>query len=448
MKKKILKKQKRKIKKINFKSRKNLKQHKTKIFKQKFIKLFIICSLIVVYIFPYINKSPAVIKEIPIEQIQANVLPEIKSFENSINLNQQIFYEFRKINSENKLIEENPNFKKSNNPDITVVMTMYNQAHCIYKGLRSVQNQSFKNIEIIIVDDCSEDNSTDVIKEYQKEDPRIILITHDANESRMKARTDGIRAAKGKYITIIDGDDAFIHKDILKHSFFIAQKANLDVVEFKGSGHQNGRPVNVVYQYNNEYSNIIYQPELRNKFITKIGNKYELFNVIIWAKLVKNEVFQKALEYIGSEYVDDYSNEYEDVVMAEGLFHTAKSYYIMKEIGYYNSYDDKYNTYPKTKKGKCKIKNIIKKFALIKFYKFLVEKNNKNDKEKKMILSFMKRQGYGEVFKNKLDDRQYQTIFNVFDKMLEWNCWTDEERNFIIQRKNYTLEKKKNSTLA
>ena len=211
-----------------------------------------------VYIFPYINKSPAVIKEIPIEQIQANVLPEIKSFENSINLNQQIFYEFRKINSENKLIEENPNFQKSNNPDITVVMTMYNQAHCIYKGLRSVQNQSFKNIEIIIVDDCSEDNSTDVIKEYQKEDPRIILITHDANESRMKARTDGIRAAKGKYITIIDGDDAFIHKDILKHSFFIAQKANLDVVEFKGSGHQNGRPVNVVYQYNNEYSKIIF----------------------------------------------------------------------------------------------------------------------------------------------------------------------------------------------
>jgi hypothetical protein len=60
----------------------------------------------VVYIFPYVNKSPAVIKEIPIEQIQANVLPEIKSFENSINLNQQIFYEFRKINSENKLIEE------------------------------------------------------------------------------------------------------------------------------------------------------------------------------------------------------------------------------------------------------------------------------------------------------------------------------------------------------
>ena len=145
----------------------------------------------------------------------------------------------------------------------------------------------------------------------------------------MKARTDGIRKAKGKYITIIDGDDALIHKDILKNSLFIAQKANLDVVEFKGSGHRDGRPVNVVYQYNDEYSNIIYQPELRNKFIRKIGNIYELFNTIIWAKLIKNEVFQKTLEYIGSEYVDDYSNEYEDVVMAEGIFHVAKSYYII-----------------------------------------------------------------------------------------------------------------------
>ena len=267
---------------------------------------------------------------------------------------------------------------------------MYNQAHCIYKGLRNVQNQSIKNLEIIIVDDCSEDNSTEVIKEYQKEDPRIVLIIHDANESRMKPRTDGIWKAKGKYITIIDGDDALIHKDILKNSLFIAQKANLDVVEFKGSGHRYGRPVNVVYQYNDEYSNIIYQPELRNKFIRKIGNIYELFNTIIWAKLIKNEVFQKTLEYIGSEYVDDYSNEYEDVIMAEGIFHVAKSYYIMKEIGYYNSYDEKDNGYPLTKKGKCKIKNIIKKFALIKFYKFLVEKNNKNDIEKQMTMFFLK----------------------------------------------------------
>ena len=45
---------------------------------------------------------------------------------------------------------------------------MNNQAHCIHKGILSVQNQSIKNIEIIIVDDCSQDNGTDIIKEFQK----------------------------------------------------------------------------------------------------------------------------------------------------------------------------------------------------------------------------------------------------------------------------------------
>ena len=162
-KKRISRKPKINIKKNTFKAQKKIrKKKKIKKFSKIFlIKLSMIFVLIVVYIFPIqFSKN---ISQIPLKQNQSNALPEIKSFENNLNLNQQIFYEFRRINSENKLLEENPNFKKCNNPDVSVVMTMYNQAHCIYKGLRSVQNQSLKNIEIIIIDDCSEDNSTDVI---------------------------------------------------------------------------------------------------------------------------------------------------------------------------------------------------------------------------------------------------------------------------------------------
>ena len=147
---------------------------------------------------------------------QSKVLPDIISFENNLSITKDEMNEFRNINSNNKLIENN-NFEKSSYPDVSIIMTMYNQAHCIHKGIRSIQNQSLKNIEIIIVDDCSQDNGTDVIKEFQKEDPRIILISHDMNEGEMKSRTDGIRKAEGKYITIIDGDDALIHKNILKN---------------------------------------------------------------------------------------------------------------------------------------------------------------------------------------------------------------------------------------
>ena len=165
--------------------------------------------------------------KISLKEYQASVFPEIISFEKNLGLTQQVFDDFRKINSENKLLENSKEFKKSLNPDISIIITMYNQAHCIHKGLRSIQNQSFKNIEIIIVDDCSLDNSTDVIKAFQKEDERIILFSHDTNEGEMTSRTDGIRKAKGKYITILDGDDAYIHRFNLCYSFIYSNKINL-----------------------------------------------------------------------------------------------------------------------------------------------------------------------------------------------------------------------------
>ena len=216
---------------------------------------------------------------------------EIVSFENNIHLNNKIFEQFHNINSENKLIDGNINHKRSNNPDITIIITIYNQAHCLHRGLRSVQNQSLKNLEIIIIDDCSFDNSTDVVKEYQKEDERIILISHDMNEGEIKSRNDGIRIAKGKYITIIDGDDALIHKDILKNSLYIAEKAELDVVEFPAGIFINGKFKELVNNYNNiNISYIIYQPELKTKFYYKRDNRYYIQNRVIWSKIIRKEL--------------------------------------------------------------------------------------------------------------------------------------------------------------
>ena len=162
------------------------------------------------------------------------------------------------------------------------------------------------------------------------------MISHELNEGTIKSRTDGIRKAKGKYITILDGDDAFIHKDILKNCLYIAQKANLDVIEFRGATYTNETFKGMVYDYNPlNVENIIYQPELRVKFFSKKGkDKYALINRVIWGKFIKKSLFKKLLNYIGSEYVDDYINIAEDTIMAVGIYHIANSYYVMKEIGY------------------------------------------------------------------------------------------------------------------
>ena len=437
MKKKLMKK---KIK-YKFKFRLNKKKFLLNYSLYKSFIIFFLISLYGYYIIYNINQVKIITVKNPIFQ-------EIVSFENDLNLTPKIFDEFRKINCDNKLLEENIKFKKSWFPDISIIITIYNQAEFIHKALRSVQNQSLKNIEIIFIDDCSLDNSLEIIKEYQKEDERIILISHDTNEGEIKSRTDGIRTAKGKYITIIDGDDALIHKDILKNSLYIAQKANLDVVEFISRIYfRKHKPKNYDYASLN-VTHILYQPELKEKFFQKIDkNRYYLMNRVIWAKLIKRKVFKQLLDYIGSEYVDDYINEAEDTLMAVGLFNFAKSYYVMKEVGYYYSSEGKKQA--KIIENKvCKVNNKLKKMGFFKYLKFLIEHTSINDDDKIRTYSEFSVLSINKIFVMILDDRHYKLIFYVLDKLLEWNCLEQSQRINIINFKNKVIDKrnKDNST--
>jgi glycosyltransferase involved in cell wall biosynthesis len=342
----------------------------------------------------------------------------------------------------NIIIEENNKFKKCNNPDITIIITIYNQGHCLHRGLRSVQNQSLKNLEIIIIDDCSEDNSVDIIKKYQEEDERIILISHNMNEGEIKSRTDGIRKAKGKYITIIDGDDALIHENILKNSLYIAQKAKLDVVEFHAGFFVNGTMREIIYNYSKiNISNIIYQPELRTKFVFQKNKNCFLQNRVIWAKLIKKELFEDVLVYLGDDIVDDYNNEAEDTLMLVGIFHLAKSYYIMKEIGYYYSYGEKKNLSPHKPNRICKSNNKLKKMGWYKYLKFLVDKNISNEKEKMMTYYEFLLINNKEILKMKLDNRHYKLMFYVFDKILKFDNLNKTQKKYIEVIKNKTIKK-------
>ena len=236
--------------------------------------IIIIFKIILLIIFTYYSISFFRREKLP-QKISEDVFNEMKSYiKTNSNISLDEIYSYRQLCRDNKFIEEKPNFQRSENPIITVIMTMHNQAHCIHKCLRSIQNQSIKNIEILIVDDCSTDNSTETINEFQKEDPRIVLISHDMNEGPIKSRADGVRLAKGTYVIIVDGDDAFAHKDILKHALYIAQKGNLDITEFEAASFKRQQFRTVVNAYSMiNLSNIVYQPELKTKFFIISDNE-------------------------------------------------------------------------------------------------------------------------------------------------------------------------------
>lgn len=92
------------------------------------------------------------------------------------------------------------------NPKVSIIVPIYNTAKYLPKCLDSIINQTHQNLEIILVDDGSTDNSGQIADDYAKKDSRITVI-HQKNAGQSAARNNGLKKASGKYISFIDSDD-------------------------------------------------------------------------------------------------------------------------------------------------------------------------------------------------------------------------------------------------
>ena len=113
-------------------------------------------------------------------------------------------------------------------PCVSVIIPVYNIEKHLEKCLDSVIGQTLKDIEIIVVNDGSTDNSPRIIDRYARTDSRIVAI-HKANEGLAYARKSGIEAAHGKYVQHLDGDD-FLEPDACELLFNRAEETNADIV--------------------------------------------------------------------------------------------------------------------------------------------------------------------------------------------------------------------------
>lgn len=93
------------------------------------------------------------------------------------------------------------------NPLVTVLIASYNAADTIGTCLRSLLEQTWKNLQIIVIDDCSTDTTCNVVEEYMRRDPRIELLRMERNNGAYVARNSGLSLARGKYVTLHDADD-------------------------------------------------------------------------------------------------------------------------------------------------------------------------------------------------------------------------------------------------
>ncbi len=114
-------------------------------------------------------------------------------------------------------------------PSISVIMPVYNAQETLARAVESVLNQSHKDFELILVNDCSTDDSLKVCRELAQSDSRIVIVDKPTNEGASKARFSGVEASRGEYLTFVDSDDALL-EGALQTMYSLACEHNCDMV--------------------------------------------------------------------------------------------------------------------------------------------------------------------------------------------------------------------------
>lgn len=205
--------------------------------------------------------------------------------------------------------------KKVSMPKISIIVPVYKTENYLNACLDSILSQTMQEIEIIIVNDESPDDSLEIIHKYMKHDDRIVLI-NQKNMGLSGARNSGLRIAKGEYIAFVDSDDT-IDLTMMEDLYKNAHKGNYDIV------------VSLTRRIATHGTSVQPLPKLENDSINNILNPS--FSIAIWNKIYKTELFTKhSLEF-------PTGFNYEDQTISLKLFYYASKIKYVNQA-YYNYY--------------------------------------------------------------------------------------------------------------
>lgn len=206
-------------------------------------------------------------------------------------------------------------------PKISVCVPVYNVEQYIGRCIESIQHQTLKDIEIIIVNDCTPDNSMQIVENYAIQDSRIKVINHESNKGLMWARRTGYMAAVGDYITFCDSDD-FLPNDALQTLYNISLKTKSDIV----SG-----DMQILFDNGTTkswHSSLIYGSDKDNVYRALLTKKY---SHNLCSKMFKKDLLQKN-DYITLEH---HTNGEDGMLFYQIMQHVKDATHINKIVYIY-----------------------------------------------------------------------------------------------------------------
>jgi len=163
---------------------------------------------------------------------------------------------------------------------VSIITPVYNSEKLIRETIECVLNQTYTNWEMLLVDDCSTDNSAKLIKEYAKKDSRIKYIKLKNNSGAAIARNKALEKSQGRFIAYLDADDILKKEKLEKQIKFMLEKKYAFTCTYYEKIDENGKSLNKVIQIPLEVNYNLY---LRNTIIQTVG-------VMVDTKLVGKEL--------------------------------------------------------------------------------------------------------------------------------------------------------------
>ncbi|GAB6168244.1 glycosyltransferase family 2 protein [Clostridium carnis] len=201
---------------------------------------------------------------------------------------------------------------------ITVIVPVYNVQKYLSKCIDSIINQTYRDLEIILVNDGSTDISGEICDKYKLKDDRIRVI-HKKNGGLSEARNAGLDVAKGDYIAFLDSDD-WVDKELYDTLYKLSTKYNSDIsiCNFKYCHNEEEK-------LNNSYKEIVYS---NIDAMKQIYDKNYIQIIVAWNKLYKREIFNDLRYPKGKIHEDEFLTP---II----LYKANKISYIEKELIYY-----------------------------------------------------------------------------------------------------------------
>ncbi len=311
---------------------------------------------------------------------------------------------------------------------ISVIVPVYNVDKYLYKCVSTILKQTLKEIEIICVNDGSTDSSLNILKDFKKEDERIIIIDKK-NGGYGTACNKGLEAASGEYISIIESDD-FIDEHMFENLYDIAVNNNADIVksayyEYKESKDEEEESVNKInwsMQYN--MPNRVFTIDEYPQFL--------YFHPSIWSCIYKTSFIKnnniKFVEPKGAGWADN-PFQVKTLCLADRICYTDRAYY------YYRLTNDN---------SSSTVVNINNPFDRSREIHSFLEKNNINNEN--MLANLYKREfSYIDIvlscITEDMFDYSYKKVKELISRMdksiiYENNYVNDYERKLFCSAQN------------